>query len=890
MSGGAGKRVSRRATKGVSSIVGAVIFVAIMVMFLGLYLYALEKFATSIQEALERVRETGEASATLSTARAFWSFNGSHVTIYMENQASKVVLVVAMAMVYDDGSYATVSRVNGSVPARVIVGNSVSNALALPLGVPPATSLTIVMSTGGKRPVSASLAVEASPIATVIAVPAKRLEVARANVTRIWPTQNGATTWLGEVAMPTTRNATTTKSYPQSLTPTGLGYDLVRVSRGAVQGKLWTDFEFMPSGWSQDGGSWGIVDGGFKGKALQGYDNDKGLGGASHFYNNTDLSGYTSLWASVKARRDIGTYYYGISMRDRDSKRLYTIEIYRVSDKNGEVRVRSYNVEVERGWTILGSVSIANYDQQNWYAIIVNYVVAKEAVNFFVWVYDASGKEVARLSAQSTSPNRFAPAYIGVDVDGPGMRALFDDFIVSTVDPRVVNFIDLPGAGYTICIYDNFGALVNCSTSTGSSASVGVVNDAVVGTGVDGRIVVKDPSGGIIVDYRVPQSDAVLGGDIYRLRLIVGGLNATFVDLAGFANCIKLFDANLSLYVTANTTVTLEVLVNGTSVYLGTDQSFDVFAPIPGELLGKVSTYNVTLLFNSTSPFNATVWWLRVTGLGLFEDRVIDALLIASDACIYFYDVTYIGKAESLDPSYVLQAYTEFEGSAAIAYHSGSYALYMVNRSGLYAWDPGWTLVTSECRSIGAGARVELVKGYIVILPGPPANYVYVYDVTSGDVTNKPLPSPYRLYQYTSSAIANDSVIFTALDDNGRTCLLMLNVTSMDVERLGFVPFYCVAGLAARGSMVYAVSCGLWSSATNMDDAKGIGVWVYDLVTNLSRVVLVVNSSYVKLLGYSDRVEVYGGAQVLLAVDEDRVHVIGLKDVPLSKEVPVYAT
>jgi hypothetical protein len=575
-------------------------------------------------------------------------------------------------------------------------------------------------------------------------------------------------------------------------------------------------------------------------------------------------------------------------MRDRDSKRLYTIEIYRVSDKKGEVRVRSYNVEEKGGWTVLESVSITNYDQQNWYAIIVNYVVDEKAVNFFVWVYDESGNEVASLSARSRDKDRFAPAYIGVDVDGPGMRALFDDFIVSTVDPRVVNFIDLPGAGYTICIYDNFGAFVNCSTSTGSSASVGVVNDVVVGTGVDGRIVVQDPSGRTIVDYRVPQSDAVLGGDTYRL--IVRGPNATFVDLANFANCIKLFNANLSLYVTANTTVTLEVLVNGTSVYFGTGQSFDVFAPIPGELLGKVSTYDVTLLFNSTLPFNATVWWLRVTGLGLFEDQVVDVLLIASDVCIYFYDVTYIGKAESLDPSHVLQAYTEFDGSAAIAYDSGSYALYMVNRSGLYAWDPGWTLVTSECRSIGAGARVELVKGYIVILPGSSANYVCVYDVTSGDVTNKSLPSPYRLYQYTSSAIVDDSVIFTVLDDNGRACLLMLNVTSMDVKWLGFVPFHCIAGLAAKGSMVYAVSCGLWSSATNMDDAKGIGVWVYDLVTNLSRVVLVVNSSCVKLLGCNDRVEVYGRAQVLLAVDEDRVHVIGLKDVPLSKEIPVYAT
>jgi hypothetical protein len=393
---------------------------------------------------------------------------------------------------------------------------------------------------------------------------------------------------------------------------------LVRVSRGAVQGKLWTDFESMPSGWSRDGGSWGIVDGGFKGEALRGSDDGKGLGGASHFYNNTDLSGYTSLWASAKTRRDTGTGYYGISMRDRDSKRLYTIEIHRITDKKGSVEVWSYNVEWS-SWYRLRSASIASYDQGNWYVIVVNYVVETNAVSFSVWVYDENGNQVASLSAQSTSPNRFAPAYIGVEVDGPGMRAFFDDFIVSTVDPRVVNFIDLPGAGYTICIYDDFGAFVNCSTSTGSSASVGVVKDVVVGTGVDGRIVVEDPSGGIVVDYRVPQSDAMLGGDAYKL--IARGPGATtFVDLASFANCIKLFNANLSLYVTANATVTLKVLVNGTSVYSGTNQTFDVFVPIPSELLGRVNTYEMTLLLNSTSPFEATVQRLRVTGLGLFED------------------------------------------------------------------------------------------------------------------------------------------------------------------------------------------------------------------------------------------------------------------------------
>jgi len=109
----------------------------------------------------------------------------------------------------------------------------------------------------------------------------------------------------------------------------------------------------------------------------------------------------------------------------------------------------------------------------------------------------------------------------------------------------------------------------------------------------------------------------MLGGDAYKL---VTRFGASLVDLASFANCIKLFNANLSLCVTANATVTLKVLVNGTSVYSGTNQTFDVFVPIPSELLGRVNTYEMTLLLNSTSPFEATVQRLRVTGLGLFED------------------------------------------------------------------------------------------------------------------------------------------------------------------------------------------------------------------------------------------------------------------------------
>ena len=309
--------------------------------------------------------------------------------------------------------------------------------------------------------------------------------------------------------------------------------------------------------------------------------------------------------------------------------------------------------------------------------------------------------------------------------------------------------------------------------------------------------------------------------------------------------------------------------------------------PILSELLWRTKTYNVALLFNSTSPFSATVWRLGITGLELFEDRVVDTLLTASDIRIYFYDVTKVGEVESLDPAYVLQAHTEFDGSSAITYDSSNYVLYMVNRSGIYAWDPGWIVVTSECRSVGAGARIELVDGRIVVLPGSPADYVCVCDIASGTASNVPLPQRYRLYQYTSSAVVADSVVFTALDESERVSLLMFNTTSMQVGQLGSVPSYCVAGLATNGLRAYAVLCGLWSSATNFDNVKGIGVWVCDLRTGLSRVVVIANSSHVKLLGYSDRVEVYD--RVLLVVDEDRIHTIDLKNIPLIRDVPLYA-
>jgi hypothetical protein len=93
-------------------------------------------------------------------------------------------------------------------------------------------------------------------------------------------------------------------------------------------------------------------------------------------------------------------------------------------------------------------------------------------------------------------------------------------------------------------------------------------------------------------------TDAILGGDVYRFVVSGGPSQAIFSDMAIFSNLVKLFSANVSLVVSANTTVTLQVFVNGSLDYRGNGQSFNVLIPvtIPGH------TYNITLAFNSSYP------------------------------------------------------------------------------------------------------------------------------------------------------------------------------------------------------------------------------------------------------------------------------------------------
>jgi len=297
---------------------------------------------------------------------------------------------------------------------------------------------------------------------------------------------------------------------PYNYTCTGL----VRTSRGAV---TYTDFETYPlSGWTNRGGANFQLVPGHKGNALRYSDNNRGIGSASQYYYHTRLdTTYTSLWVSVKVYGSPTNTYNGLALIDNNLNRLYEISLY-----NGYIEVRSWNVEARKGWQQLGNASIVNYNANYWYTIVLNYAVTA-TVNFYVWVYDPNGNQVAYLTANSTSGNGFTPAYIGLEVDYTGTTGtgygIFDDFIISTVDPRTVVFSNLQ-SGLVFNIYDDLSDLTYSFTATSSTYSLNVTPDVVLGTGAGGSIQVFYPDGSLLcLDVSIPSTDAFLGGDSYSL-------------------------------------------------------------------------------------------------------------------------------------------------------------------------------------------------------------------------------------------------------------------------------------------------------------------------------------------------------------------------------------
>ncbi|MEM3640181.1 MAG: hypothetical protein QXL07_06475 [Fervidicoccaceae archaeon] len=369
-------------------------------------------------------------------------------------------------------------------------------------------------------------------------------------------------------------------------------------SRGAI---TYTDFETYPlSGWNSDGGTWTLVSNvaGAKGNVLQGTDNNNGIGGESQYYYSTSLTGYSNLWIISKTRLASNTGWYGVALINNAGNKLFVVEIEATGSTTGYLQIWSYNVVVNNVWSNHASVAIPGYSQAAWYTIVVNYSVSRRAISITAYLYDASGNYVTSASATITSTNVFTPAYIGVSVDD--VSAYFDEFIISTVDPRTITIQNL-SSGMYVEIRDSLGNLVSSGTASSSQLSLSVVSDFVVGTGSGGSISIYSSQGGLLLaQYTAPTTSAILGGDSYSVvgaTLIVNIAQAnTSASIYIYTFYINSLSSKSILNITVLDTVQYYASLSLSSYSLSSNHSGSIY------LLSQGGASSTSITFSSGIP------------------------------------------------------------------------------------------------------------------------------------------------------------------------------------------------------------------------------------------------------------------------------------------------
>jgi hypothetical protein len=315
---------------------------------------------------------------------------------------------------------------------------------------------------------------------------------ATAALTITLPSTMGTYTWRVDAVNTATGSVDDSKSF------TVYAMDLYLKARSAL---TFTGFESLPSGWSSIGGSWSIVSGGVEGNALQGVDDDTGLGKASIYYWASSISGYSSLRAIVQVKTAAGLERLGLALLV-DTSRLYTIDLdFTGKDQAFEIQYYDGNK-----WQVVANAAYKPA-LNVWYAIYLEWSWSGSSNVFSAVLYDASGNQLASIPATSYTGPR--PAYIGLVTDGKNKAGLFDNFVVATGDPRYVVVSGLQ-QGWTVELRDASGALVASATADSSgTARLFVAARPIV---ANAKVTVRDAQGAVVIERTFSQ---VVGGDEY---------------------------------------------------------------------------------------------------------------------------------------------------------------------------------------------------------------------------------------------------------------------------------------------------------------------------------------------------------------------------------------
>jgi len=258
---------------------------------------------------------------------------------------------------------------------------------------------------------------------------------------------------------------------------------------------------------------------------------DFGMTGFTGAYWNRDLSSVfttTGVWSSSKVNLRGGVGWAGILLTN--TTHHYVVAI----NTTGWLTLNYYNGLT---WITLANWSIPGYTNNTWYIPVVYFKSDPGAITFITYLYDSQGGIVLNVThTNSVSTNIFTPKYLGLAVntaDRLYVDAVFDDFLVSQAHssdiyasaPIRVSFINLPGAGYAITVYDDKGQLAVNVTSTTTSVYISSVLNPVVGNW--SNIILYYPNMTACLVRVPPTAERVMAGDVYIVYW-----NNTIVDSA----------------------------------------------------------------------------------------------------------------------------------------------------------------------------------------------------------------------------------------------------------------------------------------------------------------------------------------------------------------------
>jgi hypothetical protein len=219
---------------------------------------------------------------------------------------------------------------------------------------------------------------------------------------------------------------------------------------------------------------------------------------------------------------------------------------------------------------------------------------------------------------------------------------------------------------------------------------------------------------------------------------------------------------------------------------------------------------------------------------------------------VLLFNIT--GGVESPVLVYVVRAGTLFNGYADVAVGLGR--LHLLNSTGVYYLQAGsWVRVTGACRATGSGARLEVVRDTLVVVPGVGNGSICLYNTTSGTASLYSLTG-YGVTEYTSTAVAGD-VVYVSLYDvaRDRPVVAAYRVTGGAVGPAGLynVTGCRLVGLAygSTGRLYYVLEYG--------------GIYEVDTVTGELRLVPALLPFTPR--GYGDRLEYCGGYLILVRGD-----------------------